>query len=232
METIRFIVARMTNEAANQLCNSKSPLISDTLAVAEGQAHRNHFYRKYAEINDNISNGQTFEQYQIASMMDFLSGELTRTRKTSFLFEPLGSFELDKVPQPHNEEYSDFIAYVFCNKGLRNRAPSSLSFQNGDCLACSAEGHQVKLNEPHILLKCPRLRDARESLSMHHAVSEAMRNTGTVNAAYARFWGINQTNSLQELRRRINMANQLIEVYEADTRAILSIMKEAAATAN
>ena len=116
MEPIRFIVARMTNEAANRLCNPKSPLISVTLAVAEGQGHRNHFYRKYAEIHDSISNGQTFEQYQIASMIDFLSGELTRTRKTSFLFEPLGSFELDKEPYLSltTEEYSDFIAYVLC----------------------------------------------------------------------------------------------------------------------
>ena len=227
MEPIRFIVARMTNEAASRLCSSRSPLIADTLAVAEGQGHRNHFYKKYAEIHDNISNGQTFEQFQVASMIDFLSGELTRTRKTSFLFEPLGSFELDKEPYLSlaTEEYSDFISYVFCNKGLGNRAPSSLFFQNGECLACSAEGQQIKLNEPHILLECPRLENARESLNMHHAVKEAMRNAGTINVAYARFWGKNRAHSLQELRNRINMANQLIEVYEADTRTILNIMK-------
>ena len=89
---------------------------------------------KYARIYNNINDAQNFDQYQVNSMMDFLTLEIVRTQKTSFLFEPLGSFDLDKEPYTilTTEEYTDFISYVFCNKGLGNRAPSKLSFQNGN----------------------------------------------------------------------------------------------------
>ena len=114
---------------------------------------------------------------------------------------------------------------MFCNKGLGNRAPSKLSFQNGDCLACSAEGRQVKLNEPHILLECPRLAAARVQLGMQHAVDEAMRRMPTAKMGYAVYWGKHNTHSLQDLKLRITMANQLLEIYEEDTRNILEIMR-------
>ena len=221
------MVDKMTYDAANRLCVSDSNLIQETLAVAEGQGLRNHFYRKYARVYDSISNGQSFHQYQVKAMVDCLTREIVRTHKTSFLFEPLGSFDLDKEPYISltTEEYSDFISFVFCNKGLGNRAPSKLSFQNGDCLACSAEGRQVKLNEPHILLECPRLSAARAHLGMQHAVDEAMSHVPTAKMGYAKYWGKTSTHSLQELRWRLTMASQLLEVYEEDTRNILEVMK-------
>ena len=120
MEPLEFTVDKMTYDAANRLCVSDSNLIQETLAVAEGQGLRNHFYRKYARVYDSISDGQSFHQYQVKAMMDCLTREIVRTHKTSFLFEPLGSFDLDKEPYISltTEEYSDFISFVFCNKGL------------------------------------------------------------------------------------------------------------------
>ena len=160
-------------------------------------------------------------------MIAFLTQEVTRTIKTSFLFAPLGSFNLDQEPYVSlsTDEYSDFISYVFCNKGLGNRTPSRLSFQNGNCLACAAENHEYKLNEPHILLECPRYSQARQHLDMHHAVNNAMYQAPNVNAAYAVYWGKQNPHPLSELKSRIRMANQLVEVYENDTRMILDLMR-------
>lgn len=160
-------------------------------------------------------------------MISFLSREVMRTFKTSFLFAPLGSFELDQEPYVSLtvDEYSDFISYVFCNKGLGNRTPSRLSFQNGNCLACAADNRKVKLNEPHILIECPRYNQARQHIGMHHAVNEAMHQTTNIKVAYAVYWGKTDPRSLTDLRNRIHMANQLVEIYEADTRVILDLMR-------
>ena len=98
MEPLEFTVDKITFDAANRLCVSDSNLIHETLAVAEGQGLRNHFYRKYTRIYENINDGQSFDQYQVNAMMEFLTREIVRTQKTSFLFEPLGSFNLDKEP--------------------------------------------------------------------------------------------------------------------------------------
>ena len=226
MEPMRFIVDRMTKSAVDRLCGSSSELVQEALMVAEGQGNSNHFYKKYAVFLNGVTEAHSFEDFQIASMTNFLTQEITRTEKTSFLFKPLGSFILDKQPYTSltTEEYTDFINFVFCNKGLGNRKPSSY-LQTRNCLACLAEGLEERLSEPHILMQCPRYTEARKHVGMHDAVTDAMQQTAEPMAAYAVFWGKTQNHTLAELRSRISMSNQLVDIYENDVKVILDIMK-------
>ena len=77
----------------------------------------------------------------------------------------------------------------------------------------------------HILLECPRFTAARIQLGMHHAVNDAMQHMPNAKMGYAFYCGKNKIHSLQDLKSRISMANQLPEIYKMGTMNILEIMK-------
>ena len=76
---------------------------------------------------------------------------------------------------------------------------------------CAATKIIAKLNEQHILLVCPRYEPARARLGMSDTIEEVIAASASIDYAYSRFWGKFSDLSLDELRRRLQFAKDLME---------------------
>ena len=227
MEPLWLIAKTRLYAAAIRLIKSDSEMVGQALNVAQEQGERNLFYRQYDDIIWGVTDETPFTDYRQRLLTEYLEGELRRVRKTSFMFLPLGSFALDSEVANllKAEEYTDYCRFVFCNSGLGNRAPSSLHFQNSECLVCAATSVIAKLNEQHILLVCPRYDPVRARLGMNDTIEEVIAASVSIDGAYSRFWGKYSCLSLIELRRRLQFAKELIDYVKLDTEQVLQTMQ-------
>ena len=76
------------------------------------------------------------------------------------------------------------------------------------------------MNEPHLILSCPRYEETRRELDIEAIVHDIVQQYGEGEGGYAVFWGKGMNLHVRHLQRRLECAMQLKDIYLKDVMAL------------
>ena len=149
---------------------------------------------------------------------EYVRDKLHLVRKTTFLFIPNGTLQLDEPPyvQMDPELVGDLHKFLFMNAGLGNRCPTKTGIKFKICVACALKGHNVRMCEIHLILGCPRYDTARQHLQLTDVIEEIVRHHGVGEEGYGAYWGKGLGLPVDQLRWRLQCAIYLRDHYLED----------------
>ena len=118
----------------------------------------------------------------------WVEGEGGRVQVSMFLFPPgQGAGWVKRVGGELGRVYHEFLV---CHAGLGNRGPLKNGAEFKDCPLCEEQGYGERpINEMHVILTCPALKEERKWAGVDKRVEWAMSQPGGSRDRYAWFWG-------------------------------------------
>ena len=175
------------------------------------------FFRQVEELLTGLESWDDYV-YRDAQLSAYVDRELQAVKKTTFMFIPKESLNLEEPPFSLIPEdlVGELNKFLFMNAGLGNLCPTKEGVKFKVCVPCALIGIQTSMNEIHLILGCTRYEQARRDMNIHELIYNIVQQYGEGEQAYEAFWGKRANLHVQQLTWRLECAVKLREIYLED----------------